>query len=115
MPQHTATLITVIREQDESQSCCCSVGQTPQEVDAMKRTVEECGVEVQVVNLVNPDQVDSLGEELVQGIEKLLTLYGPFALPMLAFDGELIAIGVVEPSHAVEAITEALKREVAKS
>ncbi len=114
MPQGTVTLITVIREQTQEPSCC-SVGQTPEEVDAMKQAMEECGVEVQVVDLVNPDQVNLLDRKLIQGVERLLNLYGAFALPMLAFNGELIAAGIVEPSDAVEAITEALKGEVAKS
>lgn len=88
MSQGTATLIAVIREQTKEPSCC-SVGQIPEEVDAMGQTMEECGVEVQVVNLVNPDQVNLLDRKLIRGI--------------------------VEPSDAVEAILEALKEEMAKS
>ncbi len=45
MSQGTATLITVIREQTQEPSCC-SVGQIPEEVDAMEQVMEECGVEV---------------------------------------------------------------------
>lgn len=88
MSQGTANLITVIREQTKEPSCC-SVGQTSEEVDAMGQAMEECGVEVQIVNFVNPDQVNLLDRKLIRGI--------------------------VKPSDAVEAILEALKEETAKS
>ncbi len=105
----TATLITVVREQTEEVPSCCAIGQTPEEVEAMKQAMEGCGIEVKVVDLADREQVDSLAPQLTEQVEKLLSLYGALALPMIALDSKVIAIGVVEPSEAAEALKEVLQ------
>jgi glutaredoxin len=106
----TATLITVVREQNEETPSCCAIGQTSEEISAMKQAMEECGVEVKVIDLTDQEQVDLLlsDAQLTKQVEKLLNLYGALALPMIVLDGKIIAIGVIEPSEAVEALKEAL-------
>ena len=42
-------------------------------------------------------------------VEKLLNLYGSLALPRIALDSKVIAIGVIEPSQAAEALKEVLQ------
>jgi len=110
MQRGTVKLITVVRERnDESASCCCSIGQTSEEIEALKQAVVDCGFNVQVVNLVDSSQFESLGEALKDQVEKMLTLYGPFAFSMLALDNSLIAVGVTEPSQVAEALSEATR------
>ena len=104
-------LITVVTERTEGSSCCCALGQTPEEVAALKEALEGCGVEVQVVDLTNPDQYEVLSDGLKEQVDKFLVLYGALAFPMLALDGQIVALGVAEPSQAVEALTEALRKK----
>lgn len=115
MQQGTITLITAVLKRDsKSASCCCTIGQTPKDVEVLKQAIKECGFDVQVVDLTAPDQFDSLNEVLRKQVEKVLVLYGAYAFPMLALDGSLIAIGIAEPSQVTEALSEALQREVAE-
>lgn len=83
-------------------SCCGPIGQTEEEVQALRAAIErELGCRVEVLNALNgKDMRDHLQ------VVRLLRSFGPMALPIIALDGEIVSMGNPTPEQAVSAIRE---------
>lgn len=83
-------------------SCCGPIGQTEEEIQSLKSTIEkETGWLVEVVNVTNAHDMKNYPQ-----IVRLLQSFGAMALPILALDGEVVSLGNPTPEQAVSAIKE---------
>lgn len=72
-------------------SCCGPIGQTEHEIAEMRREIEERvpGVQVEVINI----RQEKLRVQRDVAVLKVLQMFGPVALPVLAVNGEVVSIG----------------------
>jgi len=104
---HRVTLVTMPQEFPcgENSTCCGPLGQTEEEVTALKEALEtQLGVAVEVVNAQ-----DGIQMRHRRSVAAVLRAFGFFCLPILAVGEEVVAIGAAEPSQAVEAVRAALQ------
>jgi hypothetical protein len=78
-------------------SCCGPIGQTEQEITQMRREIEERvpGIQVEVINI----RQEKLRVQRDVAVLKVLQMFGPMALPVLAVNGEVVSIGPTEPDR----------------
>ena len=72
-------------------SCCGPIGQTEQEITQLRREIEErvAGIQVEVINI----RQEKLRVQRDVAVLKVLQMFGPVALPVLAVDGVVLSIG----------------------
>lgn len=80
-------------------SCCGPVGQSEEEVKALSAAVEELGVEVEVHNVKDMNDLANY-----QNVLTLLRSFGLVAVPVLTVGDEVVSIGVPTPEQAVSAV-----------
>ncbi len=89
-------------------SCCGPVGQSQEEVEALKKAMEAelSGAEVEVIDAGDRKIV----EEQTEGgaVKQLLSSFGAQALPIIALNGEVACMGSLSSQEAVVAIREKL-------
>lgn len=82
--------------------CCGPIGQSEQEIQSLKSTIEkETGCQVEVLNVTNGNEMGNHSQ-----IVQLVQAFGPMALPIIALDGEVACMGTPTPEEAVSAIRE---------
>jgi len=80
-------------------SCCGPIGQSDEELEALRSAIAKLGVEVEVHN------VNTLGDgEQYQNVRMLLKSFGYGVVPILTVDGEVISIGNPKPEGAASAV-----------
>lgn len=83
-------------------SCCGPIGQTEEEVQNFKTSIErELACRVEVLNVMR-------GEDMKNHLQvvRLIRSFGPTALPIIALDDEIVSMGNPTPEQAVSAIRE---------
>jgi hypothetical protein len=86
----------------EQSSCCGPIGQSAEEIDSLKSSIEkQLGYEVEVLNVKSDDDMRDY-PQIVQLFQSL----GPAALPILAFEDEVVSMGDSTPEKVVPAIRE---------
>lgn len=83
-------------------SCCGPIGQTEEEVQNLKTTIErELDCRVEVLNAMN-------GKDMSNHLQilRLIRSFGPMALPVIALDDDIVSLGDPMPEQAVSAIRE---------
>lgn len=80
-------------------SCCGPIGQTEEEITQMRGEIEETipGIQVEVINI----RKQKLRVPQDMAVIKVIQIFGPMALPVLAVDGQVISIGPTEPDKLV--------------
>ncbi len=82
-------------------SCCGPVGLSEEEIQLLKNTIEkEMGCQVEMVDAMKGDEMKSHLE-----IVRLLRSFGPTALPIIAFDSDIVSMGTSDPEQVISAIT----------
>lgn len=80
-------------------SCCGSVGQSEQEVAALKSAIEELGIEVEVYDLQKMKNLQDNPQ-----VFKLFRTFGPQAVPVITVGDEVASMGKSEINDAISAI-----------
>ena len=80
-------------------SCCGPIGQSEEEVMALKDAIEKLGLEVEVCDVQN---VKTLREN--PQVSKLLRTFGPQAIPIITVDNEIACMGQGQISDVVSAV-----------
>lgn len=80
-------------------SCCGPIGQSEQEVAALKDAIEKLGLEVEICNVQNMHKLQENPNVL-----KLLRTFGPSAIPIITVGDEIACMGKAEISETVAAI-----------
>ncbi|MCM8820514.1 MAG: arsenic metallochaperone ArsD family protein [Candidatus Omnitrophica bacterium] len=80
-------------------SCCGPIGQSEEEISALKSNIENLGFEVEVYNV----QKAKVVQENPQ-IFKLLHTFGPMAVPIITIGDEIASIGQAEIDEIVTTI-----------
>ncbi len=78
---------------------CGPVGQTEEEIEALRSAISKLGVEVEVHNVKNLDD-----ESQHQNVRNLLKSFGYGALPILTVDGGVMSMGNPKPEEAASAV-----------
>lgn len=87
-------------------SCCGPVGQTEEEIQSLKSTIEkEIGCQVAVLNVTNGSDVTDYPQ-----IVRILDSFGTGALPIIALDGEVVSLGNPTPEQAVLAVRDKINQ-----
>ncbi len=91
----------------EQSSCCGPTGQSEEEIQNLKNSIEEeLGYEVEVLNMKNEDDVKGYPR-----IVQLLQSLGPNALPILKLEDEVVSMGNPTPEKAIAAIREKTEKK----
>ena len=80
-------------------SCCGPVGQSEQEVIALKNAIEKLGLEVEVYDL---QKMKNLQEN--PQVFKLFSTFGPQVIPVITVGDEVSSMGQSEINVAISAI-----------
>jgi len=81
----------------EQSSCCGPIGQSEEQIQSLKSSIEEeLGYEVEVLNVKNEDHVKNHPQVL-----QLVQSLGPAALPILTLSDEVVSIGKCKPQEAL--------------
>lgn len=80
-------------------SCCGPIGQSEQEVAALKNAIEELGLKVEIYDIQNIKN----HQEHPQ-VFKLLRTFGPQAIPVITVGNDVACIGKSEINETVAAI-----------
>lgn len=84
-------------------TCCGPIGQSDEEVAALKASIEELGAAVEVHNVEKLEVVRSHSS-----VAKLLRTFGMGVVPILAVGGEVIGMGFPSAGEAVKAVQDKL-------
>ncbi len=91
----------------EQSSCCGPIGQSEEEIQSLKSSIEkELGYGVEVLNAKNDDDMRNY-PRIVQLVRSL----GPTALPILTLEDEVVSIGNTAPEEALAAILEKTEKK----
>jgi len=86
----------------EQSSCCGPIGQSAEEIDSLKSSIEkQLGCKVEVLNVKNDDEMKDY-PRIVQLVQSL----GPPALPILTLDDEVVSMGNATPEKVAATIRE---------
>lgn len=86
-------------------SCCGAIGQTEEQIRALREQIEKsCGVKTEVRNVMRGEDMKNYRE-----IIALIRSLGPMALPIIAVGDEVVSVGNPEPAEAAELIKEKLR------
>lgn len=77
-------------------SCCGPVGQSEQEVAALKNAIEKLGVEVEVYDVQKIKNLQEYPQVL-----KLLRTFGTQAIPVITLDDEIVCVGKSDINESV--------------
>ena len=80
-------------------SCCGPVGQSEQEVAALKSAIEELGLEVEVYDLQKMKNLQDNPQ-----IFKLFRTFGPKAIPVITVGDEVASMGQSEINEIISAL-----------
>ena len=80
-------------------SCCGPVGQSEQEVAALKNAIEKHGFEVEICDV---QKMKNLQEN--PQVFKLFSAFGPKAIPVITVGGEVASMGQSEINDTISAI-----------
>lgn len=87
-------------------SCCGPIGQTEEEIQSLKSTIEKkTGCQVEVFNVTDGKTMRNHLQ-----IVRFLHSFGAMALPIIALDGEVVSLGNPAPEQAVSAIREKMNQ-----
>jgi len=91
----------------EQSSCCGPIGQSEQEIQNLKSSIEnKLGYQVEVLNVKNDDDMRNHPR-----IVQLLHSFGPAALPIIALEDEVVSMGNLTPEKAVAEIRKNAKKK----
>ncbi|UCD56432.1 MAG: hypothetical protein JSV16_11420, partial [Candidatus Hydrogenedentota bacterium] len=86
----------------EQSSCCGPVGQSEEEIQSLKSSIEkELGYEVEVLNVNNDGDMRDHAR-----IAQLFQTFGRASLPIVALEDEVVSMGDCTPGKVVAAIRE---------
>ena len=85
----------------QKSSCCGPVGQSEQEVLALKSAIEELGLEVEVLDVRNAENLQKNPR-----VSKLFSTFGPQVIPVIMAADEVVCMG---RSFGVEEIISAIE------
>jgi len=86
-------------------ACCGPVGQTEEEIQELKKSIEkELSVPVEVRNVTSGKDMRDF-----RPISGLLRTFGPTSLPFIAIGDEVVSMGNPSPEEAVAALREKLR------
>ena len=80
-------------------SCCGPIGQSKEEVAALKIAIEGLGVAVEVRYLQNMEEISDQPQ-----VSKLLRTFGPRAIPVITIGDEVVCMGQSEIDETISAI-----------
>lgn len=80
-------------------SCCGPIGQSEQEVTALKNAIEKLGLEVEIYDV---QKMENLQEN--PQVFKLFRTFGPQAIPVITIGNDVACMGKSEISETVTAI-----------
>lgn len=80
-------------------SCCGPIGQSEEEVSALKNAIQKLGVGVEVYDV---QKIKNLQEH--PQVFKLFRTFGPQAIPVITVESEVACMGQSNISEAVSAI-----------
>jgi len=80
-------------------SCCGPVGQSEQEVTALKNAIEKLGLEVEIYDV---QKMKNLQEN--PQVFKLFSTFGPQAIPVITVGNDIACMGKSEISETIAAI-----------
>lgn len=80
-------------------SCCRPIGQSEEEVTALKNEIEKLGTDVEIYDV---QKVKDLQE--YPQVFKLLRTFGPQAIPVISVDNEVASIGMDSIDEVISAI-----------
>lgn len=80
-------------------SCCGPIGQSEQEVMALKNAIEKLGLEVETYDV---QKMKNLQEH--QQVFKLLRTFGPRAIPVITVGNDVACIGQSDINKSISAI-----------
>ncbi|MFQ6121788.1 MAG: hypothetical protein ACE5LA_01840 [Dehalococcoidales bacterium] len=87
-------------------SCCGPIGQTEEEIQSLKSTIEkETACQVEVLNVTNGNDMRNHLQ-----IVRFVHSFGAMALPIIALDGEVVSLGFPTPEQAISAIKEKMNQ-----
>lgn len=87
-------------------SCCGPIGQTEEEIQTLKTTIEkELNTGVEVLNAMNGNEMKNHLE-----IVRLIRAFGPMALPIITLNGEVVSLGQPKLEDAVMALKEKMEQ-----
>lgn len=84
-------------------SCCGPVGQSAEEVAALRAVIERLGAEVQVHNVRDPETAEKYAN-----VGQLLSTFGAQAIPILTVGDNVVSMGLPTPEKAAKAIEQKL-------
>ena len=94
----------------EQSSCCGPIGQSEEEIQSLKSSIErELGYEIEVLNVKNEDDVKNYPR-----IVQLLHSLGPAGLPIIALEDEVVSMGNSKTEEVLAAIQEKTEKKVGK-
>lgn len=79
-------------------SCCGPIGQSEQEVMALKTAIGKLGVDVEIYD------IQKINLQEYPQVFKLFRTFGPQAIPVITVDGEIACMGQSDVSETVSAI-----------
>ena len=86
----------------EQSSCCGPIGQSEEEIESLKSTIEnQLDYKVEVLNVKDDDAMKNYPQ-----VVKLVGSLGPTALPILALRDEVVSMAEIAPEKAIAAIRE---------
>jgi hypothetical protein len=102
MPVQKKVKIFTIEQQfpcGPKSSCCGPIGQSEQEVAALKNAIEKLGLEVEIYDV---QKMKNLQEN--PQVFKLFRTFGPQAIPVITVGDEVASMGQSEISDAISTI-----------
>ncbi len=86
----------------EQSSCCGPIGQSEEEIESLKSSIEnQLDYKVEVLNVKDDDVMKNHAQ-----VVKLFRSLGPTALPILSLGDEVVSMAEIAPEKAIAAIRE---------
>jgi len=80
-------------------SCCGPIGQSKEEVAALKNAIEKLGVDVEVLYIQDMENLEDHPH-----VFKLLRTFGPMVIPLITVGNEIACMGNSDISEMVSAV-----------
>ena len=84
-------------------TCCGPIGQSDEEVAALRASIQELGATVEVHNVKEPEVIQEHPH-----VSKLLRTFGMGVVPILAVGDEVVGMAFPSADEAVEAVRDKL-------
>ncbi len=86
----------------EKSTCCGPIGQSEEEIESLKSSIEnQLDYKVEVLNVKDDDVMKNHAQ-----VVKLFRSLGPTALPILSLGDEVVSMAELAPEKAIAAIRE---------